>query len=710
MEERMAGGSNSNKDKKYVLYTVVGDDRNRTTPASWMIKILLGSLMVVALAVVPYISLRIAQANSRTLVVFQPVPVHNRTSGHHSSIKHDSTTSRRKPNLMQVADLTLENYTVNAKVNETAKRNIAFHRKGGKEGELNGTVGVTEAPLTSLEVTSNNNSIMVTLQESDVAIAVLEQKNSSSADVKVNSTKVDSTGYESSIDSSTETKHQSTQQMSDVMVSTSSVKQTPQPELKPTAATPLSSSSGVAANSVATATKSTSSSRPTEVTSKPVQKSSSSFHPALLHKNIASTAAAEKMATKETTALPQPKSLSHKLVYVATSASGNHVGGICVWKVDKNVTNWSYFYDNIPIEYQSGHDSGDHELRTTLAAVRTWSSLWQDAHVTLRSQHNAIEHSDLGVRKILVEELEKTSDGHFTYELEWRLPEADTLVKLSNSLSRLHQDYKFWFQDFKTHVDGLLGQQNWDKVVKERHAKVDEDSFFTDESIATSDEAPEQVHPNKSLSETAKVSSTAKPGVSAPRPLSHKLVYVATSASGNHVGGFCIWKLDKNVTDWSYFYDNIPVEYQSNHDSADHEQRATLAAVRVWATRWQDAHVTLRSQHAAIERSDGHLKKILVENLDKLSEGHFTYDLEWRLRKSDDLVKISFSLSRLHRNFGHWYAVFKASVDEILGPQNWGHDTKSRRVTLTDQHFYTEEPQPEINENSLQSTLAELQN
>jgi len=40
MEERAAGGTSggAQKDKKYVLYTVVGDDRSRTSPGSWALR------------------------------------------------------------------------------------------------------------------------------------------------------------------------------------------------------------------------------------------------------------------------------------------------------------------------------------------------------------------------------------------------------------------------------------------------------------------------------------------------------------------------------------------------------------------------------------------------------------------------------------------------------------------------------------------------
>ena len=716
MEERVGGSGavGGAKDKKYVLYTVVGEDRARITPGSWVIRILLGSLMIVALAVVPYVSLRLAQANSRTLVVFQPVPVHNR-SIHHIGHKQ-AVPKARTVSLMQVADLTMENYTAHAiRPNDTNKA------ENGTSYSVDGFVNATTLnPITSIGVTSNNNSIMVTLHESEVTVALLQYNvtviDSNKTYVNTNVSTTKSVALEVVTEVSTETINNltSTDKSEDINVKIDKIPSSTTVGKVPIT-TVVPSSSNIVANISVAAAKSTSSTGLKATTPKPPKDDGTAKTSNVKISEVNVTTSQTSKSTsdvpknvKVTPSTLKSKVLSHKLVYVATSASGSHVGGICVWKVDKNVTNWSYFYDNIPIEFQSGHDTGDHELRASLAAVRTWGDNWQGAHATLRSQHNAIEHSDLAVRKVLLEELEKRSGGHFTYELEWRLPEADTLVKIANSLSRLHQDYKFWFKDFKTNVDELLGQQDWKIATSANHIKIKEEAYFTDEKSETQNELIDDKVNINTISVNSTAVTTAKPKAKTASPLSHKLVYVATSSSGNHVGGFCMWKLDKNVTDWSYFYDNIPVEYQSNHDSADHEQRATLAAVRVWSHRWQDAHVTLRSQHAAIERSDSEIRKILVESLDKFSAGHFTYDLEWRLRKSDDLVKISYSLSRLHRNFAHWFAVFKASVDDVLGPQDWDTATQAKRVLLFDEHFFTEESQLQVNQSSLQSTLAEF--
>lgn len=714
MEERVAGSSSSSgaKDKKYVLYTVVGDDRARTTPASWVVRILLGSLMIVALAVVPYVSLRLAQANSRTLVVFQPVPVHNKTVGHRTG--HRQAVPRvRTPSLMQVADLTLENYTASDLSNKSSKKNnsdtIISPTAGSDVGVLNVT---TLNPVTPVVLSTANASVLLTLHESDVTLALL-QDNSSIVDTNKTPTDI----IETTVIPEAEIVTVFVPDALNVTTTPDSGRAENVTKNNTATSVTLTTTTVPPSSISVAAAKSTSSTKPKITTTKPTSKVKSTISPTnstiihlpetiTPHKLIDSVPVTTQIV-KNLPLIKKQTALSHKLVYVATSASGNHVGGICVWKVDKNVTNWSYFYENIPIEFQSGHDTGDHELRASLAAVRTWAGDWQDAHTTLRSQHNAIEHSDLAIRSVLVDELEKLSDGHFTYELEWRLPEADSLVKIAGSLSRLHQDYKFWFQDFKTNVEQLLGKQEWNIATAQKHINLEAKSFFTDESIETVDKASNELPSNISAVNASSV-STPKPRVKTPRPLSHKLVYVATSTSGNHVGGFCMWKLDKNITDWSYFYDNIPVEYQSYHDSADHEQRATLAAVRIWSPRWQDAHVTLRSQHAAIERSDSQIKKVLIDSLNRSSVGHFTYDLEWRLRKSDDLVKISFSLSRLNRNFAQWFAVFKASVDDVLGPQDWDTATQSKRVILTDEHFYTEETHPQVNQVNVDSTLAEL--
>lgn len=174
------------------------------------------------------------------------------------------------------------------------------------------------------------------------------------------------------------------------------------------------------------------------------------------------------------------------MAYVAATASGNHVGGICVWRKDGNVTNWAYFYENIPIEYQSAQDTEDHEMRGMAAAVKTWAPLWDDHHVVLRSHHQAIKGSPHPTRRALGILLEKLSANHFTYELEWRLKRTDLMVRISHCLSRLHRDFQHWMHAFRDRVDELLGKQDWFVVGDKHRTVIPEEAFH----VTPPDDAP----------------------------------------------------------------------------------------------------------------------------------------------------------------------------------------------------------------------------
>lgn len=153
------------------------------------------------------------------------------------------------------------------------------------------------------------------------------------------------------------------------------------------------------------------------------------------------------------------------------------------------------------------------------------------------------------------------------------------------------------------------------------------------------------------------------------------------------MGGFCVWRTDGVETRWNYFYENIPIEYQSPQDTEDHEMRGMAAAVKTWAPLWDDHHVVLRSHHQVIKGSRHPTRRALSVLLEKLSAGHFTYELEWRLRKTDYVVEISYSLSRLHRDFQHWFHVFKKQVDSLLGDQDWEKAKTERRTAIPESAF-----------------------
>ncbi|XP_018027490.2 uncharacterized protein LOC108682764 [Hyalella azteca] len=668
MEERATG--ESNKDKKYVLYTVVGDDRPRASPAALLTRVLLSCLLVVALAVVPYVSLRLAQANSRTLVVFQPVPIHNRSAVHRLQ-----SSPTKEVQLMQVADLKLENATL------------------ASENDTSASTEFTKFPIVVTNAT---------------IVAFLQQNSTTSASTNSTSLEMNGTGQADELNftspipettlgellttlvSSTETTETLTKVSQDLFdeCENDSISTSPSSSTASSAAT-----TEVAENTTSIALSSTHQEKSSTIYTLPpstVSTESSAGITVTVATNISEGSEPIKTSTVMSKLLRDDEALHQKLAYVASSASGNHVGGICVFKVGNNVTDWSYFYENIPIELQSDHANGDHELRATLAAIRAWSSRWHDAHVVIRSPHSAIKESELPLRQRIMDDIESRSAGVFTYELEWRLAQSDALVKISSSLAHLHQDYKFWFQDFQNRVNDMLGVQQWDIVSIEKHIKIPQKAFFDDENLDT-DSKPNIV-PSKISNATVTEISEAS-GSPTRHPLSHKLVYMATAASGNHVGGFCVWKYDKNVTDWSYFYDNVPVELQSSHDSEDHEVRAALAGVRVWADRWTDAHVSLRSQRSPLLRS--HTATFFLQTLDARSTSQFSYDLEWQLRKSEDLMRVAYSLSRLYRNFGHWFTAFKVSVDAVVGPQDWNIAAKAKRVHLNDEHFFVDPVFPE---------------
>ena len=499
MEERVVGG----KDKKYVLYTVVGEEKGRAGAGVWVVRVLLCTLLLVALAVVPYVSLRLAQVNDRTLVVFQPVPVHNHSSKHHH---------REHPNLklsdgLKSASLTLDNHTTT----QPPKSNVSSAANETKKAS-------SHAPI--------NGSTIVTIHESAVTLSVLEDTNATKP-TKVTE-KPDKDEHEDSEDLSTTQSPPATSEVeitTSVPVQSSSISQSTADSIiaKGTTEEPeiiVSTVSSHPAESITT--ESQVSSLPnvsvapdTEVVSTPAAEeeeepttvkestttktpatstttvkivSSSSESPSTKIQVSTSTSKFLSSLVSSTTLQPSTtstssstyKPLAHKLVYIATTASGNHVGGFAVWKTDKTPTDWAYFYENIPIEYQSHQDQTDHEMRGSLAAVRTWSSKWQDYHLVLRSHHSAIEGSHHPTRKQLIREIETLSEGHFTYELEWRTRKNDKLVAISYCLSRLHKDFKHWFHTFQSHVDDLLGKQDWTKAKAEHRTIIEASAFDTD--------------------------------------------------------------------------------------------------------------------------------------------------------------------------------------------------------------------------------------
>ncbi|XP_064077924.1 uncharacterized protein DDB_G0271670-like isoform X2 [Macrobrachium nipponense] len=517
MEEKVVGG----KEKKYVLYTVVGEERGRAGAGVWVVRVLLGTLLLVALAVVPYLSLRLAQVSDRTLVVFQPVPIRNHSlhqhNGDHHVIEHGKLGHVDVVSVLQSAALTRENYTAehnNVTKSQPLKSNSSKASSGSSSSSKSSSSSSSSNSNSSssshhASTNSNNNNTgsIVTLHESAVTLAVMEDTNATrkkenntdgddndheegnsekaagldeeKKEAEENTTTEDTAGTSEApasvaqvalkaVDASPSTP----QATVDNTTTTTNTTEAPHHDSNATSVTPAASTAAAVSASPSSATVSqaseTGDKEPTVKTSN-VSTSSSTVAP-----NTTTTT-----TTSTTTSTRHP--LSHKLVYVATTASGNHVGGFCVWKTDKNITRWSYFYENIPIEYQSHSDSSDHEMRGMLAAVRTWAPLWNDHHVVLRSHHPSIKGSDHPTRRALTRELEKLSEGRFSYELEWRLRKTDRVVDIAYCLSRLHRDYVQWYRTFQARVDELLGQQNWTIARTKNRAAVSQDAFLTDD-------------------------------------------------------------------------------------------------------------------------------------------------------------------------------------------------------------------------------------
>ncbi|XP_071513943.1 uncharacterized protein [Panulirus ornatus] len=507
MEEKVVDG----KEKKYVLYTVVGEERGRAGVGVWVVRVLLGTLLLVALAVVPYLSLRLAQVSDRTLVVFQPVPVRNHSLHHHQHhvLEHGKQGHVDVVSILQSAALTRENYTADS-TNTTGKAAPAAPAAAP-------AAPAAPAAETNASTTSSTAGGIVTLHESAVTLAVMEDTNATrkrdndtddedsgeseedssekttvgedKKEVEENSTTEDTVGTSeapASIAQVAAVTVVASPSTPPVVVdnTTAAVTTTPAPRKdgNVTSAAPVPST---AAAHVSTQAASTTQS-PTHTTGKvPSTKLVNvSSVPSTLVPNTTTT------PTTTTASTSSRRPLAHKLVYVASTASGNHVGGFCVWKTDTTITHWSYFYENIPIEYQSHQDASDHEMRGMLAAVRAWAPLWNDSHVVLRSHHPAIEGADHPTRRALSHELEKLSEGHFTYELEWRLRKTDRVVDISYSLSRLHRDYSHWFRTFQERVDELLGPQDWRIAKKQNREVISQEFFYTDYPEESSSDVP----------------------------------------------------------------------------------------------------------------------------------------------------------------------------------------------------------------------------
>ena len=498
MEERVVGG----KDKKYVLYTVVGEERGRAGVGVWVVRVLLATLLLVALAVVPYVSLRLAQVNDRTLVVFQPVPVHNHSVGqHHKDYLSKSvhfhgnieSASHSKNNSTTTA-LPKTNTSVSQTVNSTLATNstsstiVTLH-------EAAVTLAVLEETNTTVEeseVESENKDIATTVETPLIQGANLTTSTLVSAtpnetitttilaNINVTTTvSVPTTGEVKQNENNNSTNTDPTTLSQNISIAPQAdVVSTPAPdEIQETTAVKLTPAKLVSVNTTPKSSveeDNSSSSSSTKVDAVSTSKSSSIVVP---------SSPATTPPVKTTTVSSTHKPLAHKLVYIAVTASGNHVGGFAVWKTDKTVTDWSYFYENIPIEYQSYQDITDHDLRGILAGVRTWSDKWQDYHVIIRSHSAAIENSNHPTKHQLDRELDSLSDGHFTYELEWRTRKSDKLVLISYCLSRLNRGFARWMHTFQSHVDELLGEQDWSIATKKHRAFISQAAFATDQKI-----------------------------------------------------------------------------------------------------------------------------------------------------------------------------------------------------------------------------------
>ncbi|XP_042866967.1 location of vulva defective 1-like [Penaeus japonicus] len=482
MEEKVVGG----KEKKYVLYTVVGEERGRAGVGVWVVRVLLGTLLLVALAVVPYLSLRLAQVSDHTLVVFQSVPDRNHALHHRGGEFHAGKSNHVEvERVPQSASLTKENATEKT-VNATTKASATNSSSTNSSGSGGGGIVTLHESAVTLAVMEDTNATRKRGNESDVEETVVEEDVGQKAGVEEekkepeeNATTEDSASTSeapASVAQVAAVTDQASPSTPPAVVenNTSVVNTSPPPhhESNASSAAPVASTVAVVASTTPASTPQT----PPSTTGKAATPSAS---------NVSTT---PSTTTPKTTTSPTTTSstssrrpLAHKLVYMSTSASGNHVGGFCVWKTDKNVTRWSYFYENIPIEYQSHQDSSDHEMRGMLAAVRTWAPLWNDHHVVLRSHHPAINGADHPTRRALTRELERLSNGRFTYELEWRLKKTDRVVDIAYCLSRLHRDFAHWFRTFEGRVDELLGRQVWATARIKNRTPIVQDAFLTDD-------------------------------------------------------------------------------------------------------------------------------------------------------------------------------------------------------------------------------------
>ncbi|KAK7078306.1 hypothetical protein SK128_027711 [Halocaridina rubra] len=486
MEEKVVGG----KEKKYVLYTVVGEERGRAGAGVWVVRVLLGTLLLVALAVVPYLSLRLAQVSDRTLVVFQPVPMRNHSLHHHNGnhhvVEHGKLGHVDVVSILQSASLSLENSTTtkNSSLKLLSSNSSSSNNNSKSSNSSNGASGI------------------VTLHESAVTLSVMEDTNATKRrdnntdgdDAEREEDHSDKTVLEEAEESAT------TEDTTGTSEAPASITQVAVMMVNSSLATPLASVDNTTGSTYTTAaphSESNVTSATSDVTtpavssvatSAPMPKTSGKTPKKVSTVKVANASSNPSTAAPNTTASSSTSTsstthhpLSHKLVYVATTASGNHIGGFCVWKTGKNITRWSYFYENIPIEYQSHQDAADHEMRGMLAAVRTWAPLWNDHHVVLRSHNPSIERSNHPTRRVLIRELEMLSEGRFSYELEWRLRKTDRVIDVAYCLARLHRDYAHWYRTFQARVDELLGQQDWNVSRTQNRASVAQKAFLTDD-------------------------------------------------------------------------------------------------------------------------------------------------------------------------------------------------------------------------------------
>ncbi|KAK4291307.1 hypothetical protein Pmani_035860 [Petrolisthes manimaculis] len=446
-----------------------------------------------------YVSLRLAQNSDHPLVVYEPMPVASHRKDHqqhHSNVKvaHPAAASSGP---LQSDSLTRHNHTTT-------------HAATTHAATLNGSSG--------------SGGGLVTLHEAAVTLSVLEDTNDTSRPDETTTPPSPPSPNNSSLDDKNNGTNEEGEDTSPATI----------PSLPPPM--PASTHHPAATPSPSAAHNNTTTNTHTPPTAKQKPANASTSQPATaaittnpslphthlhqnhqqplwlprtpstsggknhLHQNTTTTIPAKSAApsststtsstntntTTTTTTSSTHRPLAHKMVYMATTASGNRVGGFCVWKTDNVVSNWSYFFENIPIEYQSHQDTEDHEMRGMLAAVRTWAPLWDDHHVVLRSHHPVIKGSRHPTRRALGVELEKLSDDHFTYELEWRMKKTDRVVDISYCLSRLHRNFERWFHTSRPVLTNCSHPKTWNMTTKEQHrARVPQEAFVTPPSLET---------------------------------------------------------------------------------------------------------------------------------------------------------------------------------------------------------------------------------